>query len=72
MCTSLVVLGVHRDGGFSEYAVAPARNAYRIPDNIADHHAVMVEPFTIAANVTGQVNQPNRTWRLSMAQARWD
>lgn len=56
MCTSLVVLGVHRDGGFSEYAVAPARNAHRIPDNIADHHAVMVEPFTIAANVTGQVN----------------
>lgn len=56
VCTSLVVLGVHRDGGFSEYAVAPARNAYRIPDNIADHHAVMVEPFTIAANVTGQVN----------------
>lgn len=56
VCTSLVVLGVHRDGGFSEYAVAPARNAHRIPDNIADHHAVMVEPFTIAANVTGQVN----------------
>ncbi|ASO59707.1 Zn-dependent oxidoreductase [Salmonella enterica] len=56
VCTSLVVLGVHRDGGFSEYAVVPARNAHRIPDSVADHHAVMVEPFTIAANVTGQVN----------------
>ncbi|WP_368301184.1 Zn-dependent oxidoreductase [Kluyvera sichuanensis] len=56
VCTSLVVLGVHRDGGFSEYAVVPAKNASSVEDNIADHHAVMVEPFTIAANVTGQVN----------------
>lgn len=56
VCTSLVVLGVHRDGGFSEYAVVPAKNAWSVADNIADHHAVMVEPFTIAANVTGQVN----------------
>lgn len=56
VCTSLVVLGVHRDGGFSEYAVVPAKNAWVIPDSIADKHAVMVEPFTIAANVTGQVS----------------
>lgn len=54
VCTSLVVLGVHRDGGFSEYAVVPAGNAWTIPDSIEDKHAVMVEPFTIAANVTGQ------------------
>ncbi|HBV7307463.1 Zn-dependent oxidoreductase [Klebsiella pneumoniae] len=56
VCTSLVVLGVHRDGGFSEYAVVPARNAWKIPDAISDEHAVMVEPFTIAANATGQLN----------------
>ena len=53
VCTTLVVLGVHRDGGFSEYAVVPAKNAWHIPDAIPDRHAVMVEPFTIAANVTG-------------------
>ncbi|MBV7403261.1 Zn-dependent oxidoreductase [Enterobacter sp. ENT03] len=56
VCTSLVVLGVHRDGGFSEYAVVPAKNAWTIPDAIPDKQAVMVEPFTIAANVTGQIN----------------
>lgn len=56
VCTSLVVLGVHRDGGFSEYATVPAKNAWTIPDAIPDNHAVMVEPFTIAANVTGQAN----------------
>ncbi|MBA8063634.1 Zn-dependent oxidoreductase [Citrobacter freundii] len=55
VCTSLVVLGVHRDGGFSEFAVVPAKNAWPIPDSVKDEHAVMVEPFTIAANVTGQV-----------------
>lgn len=55
VCTSLVVLGVHRDGGFSEYAVVPAKNAWTIPDTIPDKQAVMVEPFTIAANVTGQI-----------------
>ncbi|WLI77298.1 Zn-dependent oxidoreductase [Kosakonia sp. H02] len=55
VCTELVVLGVHRDGGFSEYAAVPARNAWTIPDTIPDEDAVMVEPFTIAANVTGQV-----------------
>jgi L-gulonate 5-dehydrogenase len=53
VCTSLVVLGVHRDGGFSEYAVVPAKNAWPVPDEIPDEHAVMIEPFTIAANVTG-------------------
>ncbi|EMH4161041.1 Zn-dependent oxidoreductase [Pluralibacter gergoviae] len=56
VCTSLVVLGVHRDGGFSQYATVPAANAWSIPESIEDKHAVMVEPFTIAANVTGHVN----------------
>ncbi|MDU2771318.1 Zn-dependent oxidoreductase [Klebsiella grimontii] len=56
VCTSLVVLGVHRDGGFSEYAVVPAKNAWQVPDNVSDSHAVMIEPFTIAANVTGRVS----------------
>ncbi|MBI0550247.1 Zn-dependent oxidoreductase [Pectobacterium parmentieri] len=51
VCTSLVVLGVHRDGGFSEYAAVPAKNAYRIPDSIPDKLASLVEPFTIAANI---------------------
>jgi L-gulonate 5-dehydrogenase len=54
VCTSLVVLGVHRDGGFSEYATVPAKNAWPVPDSVSDNHAVIVEPFTIAANVTGQ------------------
>lgn len=55
VCTSLVVLGVHRDGGFSEYTIVPSKNAYKIQDEIKDEFAVMVEPFTIAANVTSHL-----------------
>ena len=52
VCRELQVIGVHRDGGFSEYAVAPASNAYRVPDSIPDKLASLIEPFTIAANIT--------------------
>lgn len=55
VCSSLTVLGVHRDGGFSQYAVVPSKNAYVIPDEINDEFAVMIEPFTIAANATAQL-----------------
>lgn len=55
VCTELQVIGVHRDGGFSDYACAPARNAYHIPDSISDRHAAMVEPFTIGANITAHL-----------------
>ncbi len=45
VCTTLAVLGVHADGGFSEYAVVPAKNAWKIPEAVADQYAVMIEPF---------------------------
>lgn len=52
VCRELQVIGVHRDGGFSEYALAPAGNAYTLPAAIPDTLASLVEPFTIAANIT--------------------
>lgn len=52
VCNELQVIGVHRDGGFSDYACAPAKNAYNVPESIPDKLASMVEPFTIAANIT--------------------
>ncbi|WP_312242196.1 Zn-dependent oxidoreductase [Pantoea sp.] len=52
VCKTLQVIGVHRDGGFSDYALAPAGNAYRLPAAIPDKLASLVEPFTIAANIT--------------------
>jgi len=52
VCSELQVIGVHRDGGFSEYAIAPAANAYVLPEAIPDTLASLVEPFTIAANIS--------------------
>jgi L-gulonate 5-dehydrogenase len=52
VCSALQVIGVHRDGGFSEFCCVPAGNAYVVPDNIRDEQAVMVEPFAVAANMT--------------------
>ncbi len=51
VCSELQVIGVHRDGGFSEYACAPEQNAYLVPDSISDEFATTIEPFTIAANI---------------------
>ena len=62
VCKTLQVIGVHRDGGFSDYALAPAENAYRLPASIPDKLASLVEPFTIAANITAFLQpQPGDT-----------
>lgn len=51
VCTHLQVIGVHRDGGFSEQVCVPAGNAHRLPDNVSLTHGALVEPYSIALNV---------------------
>lgn len=60
VCTALSVIGVHQDGGFSDYAIVPEANAFTLPDAIPDSVASLVEPFTIAANITAFL-QPRPT-----------
>ena len=55
-CGNLEVLGVHRDGGFASKFVAKASWAYKISKEMSWDEAVLVEPFTIGANVTSRVN----------------
>ncbi|PAV28325.1 alcohol dehydrogenase [Virgibacillus profundi] len=59
LCTNLKVRGVHEDGGYREFTVAPERSIYKIPDFISYEEAVMIEPFTVAAQVNsrGQVEK---------------
>jgi L-gulonate 5-dehydrogenase len=52
VCSRLQVIGVHRDGGFSQYACVPEKNAYVIPAGMALPSASIIEPFAVAANVT--------------------
>ena len=54
VCSKLQVIGVHRDGGFSEYVCAPEKNAYVIPQGLALASASIIEPFAVAANVTNR------------------
>ncbi|MCS7234249.1 MAG: zinc-binding alcohol dehydrogenase family protein [Synergistetes bacterium] len=54
VCERLEVFGVHRDGGFQEYIVLPERNVYVFSRELDWNEAVLIEPFTIAAEVKGR------------------
>lgn len=56
VCSNLEVLGVHRDGGFSETIAIRESNVYKISDAISWDQAVLTEPFSIGANVTSRLN----------------
>lgn len=45
MCQHLTALGVDRDGGFAEYAVAPRKQCYRLPQSVSLLHGAMIEPL---------------------------
>jgi 2-desacetyl-2-hydroxyethyl bacteriochlorophyllide A dehydrogenase len=45
-CQNWEGIGVTRNGGFAEYAVAPVRNVYPIPDEITFEEAAFVEPLS--------------------------
>jgi 2-desacetyl-2-hydroxyethyl bacteriochlorophyllide A dehydrogenase len=51
VCRNLKVRSVHVDGGYQQYLVVPQQAVYRIPPNLSWEEAIMIEPFTIAAQV---------------------
>jgi L-gulonate 5-dehydrogenase len=46
-CADLRIIGVHREGGFSEFVVAPAAQLYTVPDAVSDLEASFAEPVAI-------------------------
>jgi L-gulonate 5-dehydrogenase len=57
------VRGVHRDGGFAEYAVAPEASAHRIDlDRVPPEAVALVEPYSIGVEVAhrGRVGAGDR------------
>jgi len=52
VCQSLQVYGIHRDGGFCEYLVAPEEKFHKVPDFFTFEQAAAIEPFTIGAQCT--------------------
>ncbi|PXF64257.1 L-threonine 3-dehydrogenase [Kangiella spongicola] len=50
LCRNTEGVGVNRPGAFGEYLVIPAENAYKIPDDISDDIASILDPFGNAAH----------------------
>lgn len=51
-CATLKVRGCHVDGGFQEYFVSPEKAIFKFNDNIPWEKAAMIEPYTIADQIT--------------------
>jgi hypothetical protein len=47
-CENLKVLGVHIDGGMTEYISHPVHLIHKLPEKLSDEEWVMVEPLSIA------------------------
>ncbi len=46
LCKNLVALGVNIDGGFAEYSVIPASQAYHLPEDFPAKRAAFAEPLS--------------------------
>lgn len=61
LCDNRQVPGVscnefRRDGAFAEYVTVPARNLYKLPDNLTYERAAMVEPVAVAVHGVNLLN----------------
>jgi (R,R)-butanediol dehydrogenase/meso-butanediol dehydrogenase/diacetyl reductase len=48
LCDKLAALGLMGDGGLAEYCRLPVNMAIRVPNGLADEHAAMAEPLSVA------------------------
>lgn len=53
-CTTLKLVGIDLDGGFSEYMKVPETMLYRITDGISDKHAALVEILSIGFHASNR------------------
>lgn len=52
VCSMVRCVGVHEDGGFAEYVVAPAEKCHKLnPERIDEKMACLVEPYSIGVQV---------------------
>jgi len=48
LCVSWAAIGLHGDGGLAEYVKVPARMCVRLPDEIGDDEAALIETTEVA------------------------
>jgi len=46
LCPNGGLIGRDRDGGFAEFVAAPAGNLYRLPDDVSDNAAPLIQVLT--------------------------
>lgn len=56
MCTNMRYLGFAEDGGFAEYAVAPAEALFPLPKSLSLEAGVLTEPLSCVVNALSKVN----------------
>ncbi|MCI5212612.1 MAG: hypothetical protein D3910_28350 [Candidatus Electrothrix sp. ATG2] len=50
LCSSMQIMGFHRDGGFADYVAAPVASIMEIPDSCSFDQAVTAEPLSCCLN----------------------
>lgn len=62
VCSTLEVLGVHRDGGFCECVCVPEKNVHKFHTDFDEDMLSVVEPFTIGIEINrrGQIKQGDK------------
>ena len=62
VCSTLEVMGVHREGGFAEYVVSAASNVHKFHQDIDEAYLGLVEPFTIGVEINrrGQITKGDK------------
>lgn len=55
-CRHVKVMGVHIDGGFSEYITVPADIVYKAPENISPEILALTEPLSIGAQANNRAD----------------
>jgi NADPH2:quinone reductase len=67
-CVASQHIGLHRWGGYADYVVVPAANAFKLPDNVSyAHGCVIVRHFPMAFNqLTSKANIKPGEWVLVM------
>ena len=50
LCRGMQIMGFHRDGGFAEYVIAPAKSVIPAPEGLSAELAVFAEPLSCCLN----------------------
>ncbi|WP_411032872.1 zinc-dependent alcohol dehydrogenase family protein [Shinella sp. BYT-45] len=53
LCENLQAIGIHRDGGFAEYAIVPQKQAYELPLSLPPEHGAFCEPLACCLHGMG-------------------